>query len=82
MEHLQSWIDKKIGEIGRLLPELVYTNPSSFKCGLNMGYKQALLDIDRIIHDDDINYYHCGHCHEKVCFDMVCPACGNEDEKI
>jgi hypothetical protein len=43
---LNSWIDEKLGEIANKLPSLVHTEPASFACGYNVGYKQALLDIE------------------------------------
>lgn len=43
---LNSWIDEKIGEIANKLPSLVHTEPASFACGYNVGYKSALLDLE------------------------------------
>lgn len=45
--NLQNWIDTKLADIAMTLPSQVLENPSSFKCGFNMGYKQAMLDLDR-----------------------------------
>lgn len=49
---LQEWIDYKIAEIAIKLPTLVHTEPASFSCGYNTGYKQAMLDLDRFLEDD------------------------------
>jgi hypothetical protein len=48
---LQEWIDEKIADIANKLPTLVHTEPASFSCGYNTGYKQAMLDLDNIIED-------------------------------
>lgn len=47
--HLQEWIDNKLAEIGKKLPELITKNPSGFACGFSTGYKGALLDLDRFL---------------------------------
>jgi hypothetical protein len=49
---LQDWIDQKIAEIAKKLPTLVHTEPASFSCGYNMGYKQAMLDLDNFLQDE------------------------------
>ena len=79
---LQEWIDENIADIAKKLPTLVYTEPASFSCGFNTGYKQAMLDLDRFLEDEDkhISFYHCGHCTEEICFTIECPVCGKEDE--
>jgi hypothetical protein len=46
---LNAYIDEKLAEISYQLPELVFQNPGSFECGHRMGYKQALLDIERFL---------------------------------
>lgn len=46
---LQTWVDSKLSDISKKLPTLVHDDPASFACGFNAGYKQALLEIDRII---------------------------------
>ena len=46
---INDWIDEKFKDIAGKLPTLVHTEPASFSCGYNVGYKQALLDIERII---------------------------------
>lgn len=48
---LQEWIDNKISEVATRLPTLVHTEPASFSCGFNTGYKQAMLDLDRFLED-------------------------------
>ena len=49
---LQDWIDAKIADVATKLPTLVHTEPASFSCGFNAGYKQAMLDLDRFLEDD------------------------------
>lgn len=46
---LQNWIDSKLAIIANSLPETV-KQPASFKCGHDMGYKQALLDLERFLY--------------------------------
>lgn len=45
------WADKKMSEIAQKLPTLVHTEPASFACGYNMGYKQALLDLENYLEE-------------------------------
>jgi hypothetical protein len=52
MQLVSDWIDTKLAEIGTKLPTLVHTEPASFSCGYNVGYKQAILDFEKIIEDD------------------------------
>jgi hypothetical protein len=49
---LQDWIDAKFAGIAEKLPQLVHTEPASFACGYNTGYKQALLELDRFLQDE------------------------------
>ncbi len=46
MPLLNDWIDGKLEEISGKLPELAHTEPASFCCGYNSGYKQAMLDLE------------------------------------
>lgn len=46
MPLLNDWIDKKLAEVANKLPTLVHQDPASFSCGHNVGYKQALLDLE------------------------------------
>jgi hypothetical protein len=46
---IELWIDEKLTEIGSKLPNQVHENPASFACGFNMGYKQAVLDLQNFI---------------------------------
>ncbi len=48
---LHEWIDNKIADIATKLPTLVHTEPASFSCGFNTGYKQAMLDLDKFLED-------------------------------
>ena len=50
--NLQEWIDNKFAVIAEKLPTLVHTEPASFSCGFNAGYKQALLELDRFLQDE------------------------------
>lgn len=43
-----STLSLKYAEIAEKLPTLVEEAPDSFACGHAMGYKQALLDIERM----------------------------------
>ena len=51
MIKLQQWIDEKLALIANSLPETV-KQPESFKCGHDVGYKQAMLDLERFMYDD------------------------------
>ena len=48
---IQDWIENKYTEIAKKLPTLVHTEPASFACGFNLGYKQALRDLEYRIED-------------------------------
>ena len=52
----QKLIDKFILDgfirISKLFPRLVNAAPGSFECGHMMGYKQALLDLDKLLETD------------------------------
>lgn len=50
--NLQEWINSKFEVVAEKLPTLVHTEPASFACGYNTGYKQALLDLDRFLEED------------------------------
>lgn len=50
--NMQKWIDDKIKQIAEKLPNTAHTEPSSFACGYNVGYKQALLDMQKILDHD------------------------------
>lgn len=49
MHGILDWIDESLKEIALVLPELVEENPSSFVCGLKMGYKEAVLDLQKFL---------------------------------
>lgn len=53
--NIQDWIDNKLTIIANKLPDLVYTQPASFACGHAMGYKQALLDLERVLKEEGTN---------------------------
>lgn len=50
---IEEWINTKIAEIATKLPTLVHTEPASFSCGYNMGYKSAMLDLDRFLEGEE-----------------------------
>ena len=53
MEKLQEWINERIEEISKRLPKQVHEDPASFACGYNIGYKQAVLDLQNfIVHEE------------------------------
>ncbi len=52
MTKLQTWIDEKLAIIANSLPETV-KKPASFKCGHDMGYKQAMLDLEHFLYKDE-----------------------------
>lgn len=52
MISLQEYIDEKLAIIANSLPETV-KQPASFKCGHDMGYKQAMLDLERFLYKDE-----------------------------
>lgn len=49
LQELERFVDLKIAEISKKMPDAVHENPASFACGYNMGYKSALLDIERLL---------------------------------
>jgi hypothetical protein len=49
LDKVKSWVDEQLKIIGSKLPTLVHENPASFACGYNMGFKQCLLELDRLI---------------------------------
>tara|TARA_R110000868_G_scaffold161317_2_gene391535 strand:+ start:6390 stop:6572 length:183 start_codon:yes stop_codon:yes gene_type:complete len=51
----REWIDEKLCEIAAKLPSLVHSDPASFSCGFNSGYKQAVLDLDRLLQEQEID---------------------------
>ena len=46
---LQEWISVKFKEIAAKLPSPVHSEPASFACGYNVGYKQALFDLENFL---------------------------------
>lgn len=70
---LQNWLNAKLKEIALKLPTLVHYDAASFACGYNTGYKQAMLDLDRIIEGGvEIHYSKCKsgdkyHEKEEIC---------------
>lgn len=65
---IQDWTAKKLKEIAEKLPTLVHTEPASFSCGYNAGYKQALLDLENIIEDGAEIYKSDCWCGDKYHF--------------
>lgn len=54
---LEEWINRKLAEIAERLPELVHSDPASFACGFNAGYKQCLLEMDRVLRANEGEVY-------------------------
>ncbi len=63
--YIQDWICEKLKQVAERLPTLVHTEPASFSCGYNTGYKQALLDLDNIIVDGAEIYRSVCQCGDK-----------------
>lgn len=49
--YIQDWIAKKLKAIAEVLYMQVMEDASSFKCGFNTGYKQAMIDLDNLIEE-------------------------------
>lgn len=47
----EDFFNAKLTEIAKKLPELAQYSPQSFACGHVMGYKQCLLDLDKLYED-------------------------------
>lgn len=62
---IQDWTAQKLREIADKLPTLVHTEPASFSCGYNVGYKQAILDLERIIENGSKLYVSDCWCGDK-----------------
>ena len=54
MAIINEWIDSKLAYIANALPSLIQTEPDSFICGHNVGYKQALLELEGFIDTLDL----------------------------
>lgn len=63
--YIQDWIHEQLKDIATKLPTLVHTEPASFACGYNAGYKRALLDLDNIIVDGAEIYRSICKCGDK-----------------
>jgi len=65
---VMDWADAKMSYIAKKMPSLVHTEPSSFACGFNMGYKQALLDLENHLENkglyDRLNKHQCEQATE------------------
>lgn len=51
MGKLNQWIDDRLADIGKKLPTLVHSDPASFACGYNSGYKNCLLDVENFFEE-------------------------------
>jgi len=51
MNDIEQWIDSKLADIAKKLPGLVHSDPASFACGYNSGYKKALLELDMYVQE-------------------------------
>jgi hypothetical protein len=47
MALLNQWIDNKLAQVATSLPSSIHQDPASFSCGYNVGYKSALLDLEK-----------------------------------
>ena len=54
MAIINEWIDSKLACVGNALPSLIETEPDSFMCGHEVGYKQALLELEDFIDTLDL----------------------------
>jgi len=52
---VDDWVDRKLAEIAERLPEIIHSDPASFSCGFNAGYKQAVTDLAKILGDIEID---------------------------
>ncbi len=52
-EHVNQFISNELASIAEKLPTLAHSDPASFACGYNTGYKQALLALDRMLNIQD-----------------------------
>ena len=48
---INDWLDFELKKISEKLPTLIHSDPASFACGFNTGYKNALLALESIIED-------------------------------
>lgn len=46
---IKEWINERVASIVNKLPTLSHTDTSIFSYGYRIGYKQALLDLDRLM---------------------------------
>lgn len=51
MGKLNELIDSKLSDIALKLPSMVHSDPASFSCGYNTGYKNFLLYIERFFEE-------------------------------
>jgi len=50
---IDEWIYDKLAEIEERLPELTHADPASFSCGHNAGYKKCVLDIVKLLNEQN-----------------------------
>lgn len=43
------FINKKLSDLAKKIPNLVKDNPGGFNCGYSVGYKKAILDLDNLV---------------------------------
>lgn len=48
---INEYINGKFKDVASKLPTLVHTEPASFSCGFNTGYKQAMIDLEHFLED-------------------------------
>ena len=64
----RKWVDEKLRRIAEMPEILSHTDASSFNCGFNAGYKQAVLDLDRLLEspNKDENKMTFDQCEELI----------------
>ena len=46
---IRGWVDKKLKGIAEKPEILSHSDPASFNCGFNSGYKQAVFEVNRLL---------------------------------
>jgi hypothetical protein len=49
IQEVRQWLNEKMEAISKKMPDLVHSEPASFACGFNIGYKQCVLDLTRYL---------------------------------
>jgi hypothetical protein len=51
---IKEWIYNKFSEVSERMETLVHSEPASFACGYNVGYRQCLIEIEKMICDMEV----------------------------